>query len=244
MEEAKIEEILGQLESEFAKGNYEAAKILGFWKVVNAAKKDSAIANGYGERIGRLDKLLFESKRWPKLNYMTGTAIELAGTLIGIVFLYFGMASIEFDSTLFYVASTFVLMTTLHPISHIIAAKLAGIKFHFYFLDGPQQIAPTLKVDYSTYVKTTSKRRALFHLAGSLNSVLITLLVLLIALYDPEAPSNAKLILAAIWLFTSGSQFIPLIFTKVGLPKILFADFRKTDSYRTLREWRLSKAVK
>jgi hypothetical protein len=129
-------------------------------------------------------------------------------------------------------------MTALHPISHIIAANLFGIRFHFYFLNGPMLIEPTLKVDYSTYVKTPPKSRALFHFVGAVNSVFITLFVLVVALLDPEATDITKTILAALWLFTTASELFPLLFIRLGLPKILFADFRKSDSYRTLREWR------
>jgi hypothetical protein len=239
MEEGEVEEILGKLESEFGKGNYEAAKSLGFWRVVRAAKKEPKLAENVAERIGRLDKLLFESKVWTKLDYKFGTAIELLGAIIGLMLLYFGSTSMGVESTVFYIASAIVLMTALHPISHSIAGKLFGIKFHFYFLDGPMLVEPTLKVDYSTYVRAPAKKRAIFHLAGAINSVLVTLIVFLVALGDPDAPSAAKVILGVWWLFTTSSELFPLIFIKLGLPKIFFADFKKTDSYRALREWRL-----
>ena len=87
MEEGKIEEILGKIESEFSKGNYGAAGELGFWKVVKAAKRDPKIAEGFAQRIGRIDRLLFESKTWITLGYKTGTAVELIGVLFGFFFL-------------------------------------------------------------------------------------------------------------------------------------------------------------
>ncbi len=130
-------------------------------------------------------------------------------------------------------------MTALHPLSHALVAWLFGIRFHFYFLNGPALVEPTLKVDYASYVKTSSKKRALFHFAGVVNSVLVTLLVLLVSLYDVDASSETRIILAAIWLFTTASEIFPLILVRLGISKILFADLRKTDSYRTLREWRM-----
>ena len=241
MEEGEIEEVLGKLESEFSRGNYEAAKILGFWKTVNAAKKNPKLAAAFGERIGRIDKLLFESKAWVKLGYRTGTVIELTGAVLGFIFLYLGTRSTGTESTLFYTASSLILTTALHPISHVVAAWLTGIKFHFYFLNGPLLFEPTLKVDYATYVKTPARMRVLFHLAGAINSVLMTFFVLIVALLDSNASGTTKTVLAIIWLFTTASEAFPLIFTRLGMPKILFADFRKSDSYRALREWRIWK---
>ncbi|RMF91436.1 MAG: hypothetical protein D6733_01170, partial [Methanobacteriota archaeon] len=183
----------------------------------------------------------FESKAWVKLDYRIGTIIEAAGVALGLLFLYFGVTTQGQESTVFYTASAVVLMTALHPIAHSIAGWLYGIRFHYYFLNGPMLIEPTLKVDYSTYVKAPAKNRALFHLAGALNSVLTTFFALLVSLLDAHAEPVTRAVLAALWIFTTGSEVFPLIFIKLGIPKILFADFRKTDSYRALREWRLRK---
>lgn len=239
MDEDEIEEILGKLESEFSRGNYESVKYLGFWKVVKTAKIDKEVAEKFSARIGRIDRLLFESKVPLKWSFLMGTLIELVGVLVGLLFLYYGVTSTNLESTLFYVASVLVLMTALHPFSHAIAGWFFGIKFHFFFPNGPEKVLPTLKVDYSTYVKVSSKKRAIFHFAGPINSFLITLVIFIIALYDPNAQSDTRAILAFIWIVTTSSEIMPLILTKLGFPKILFADLRKTDSYRALREWKI-----
>jgi hypothetical protein len=239
MKEGEVQKTLDEIEGEFDKGNYGAARNLGFWRVVKAAKEDPALSDRFADRIGAIDKRLFESKSWVKLDYNAGTLIELLGALSGVVILYLALTSRDIYATILYLASAIVLMTALHPISHSIAARLFGIRFHFYFLNGPLLIEPTLKVDYATYVKTPAKRRAIFHLAGAINSTLVTLLVLLVAVLDKDSSDLTKLLLAAFWLFTASSEVFPLIFTKIGVNKILFADWRKTDSYRALREWKL-----
>ncbi len=240
MDTGEIEEVLNKVKAELSQGNYGAAGNLGFWRVVRVAKKNPEIGENFAEMIGEIDRLLFESKAWIKLDYRTGTIIELIGAVIGVFLLYFGATLTGIESTIFYVASAVVLMTALHPISHIIAAKLFGIKFHFYYPNGPEKVLPTLKVDYSTYLKTPPKSRALFHLVGAVNSVLVTFLVFLLALLLPATTDITKTVLAALWLFTTASELFPLLFIKIGIPKILFADFRKSDSYRTLREWRIA----
>lgn len=244
MKEGEVEKALSRIETEVGKKNYSAVKEFGFWKVVKVAKKDPEIAGKFAERIGTIDKLLFESKIWTKLDYRTGTILELIGAVIGLSFLYFGATSTGIESTMLYFVSAVVFMTALHPIAHSIAGRLFGIGFHFYFLNGPLLIEPTLKVDYSTYVKAPAKKRAIFHLAGAINSVLVTLLVFIVALFDPDAQVITKVVLAVFWLFTISSELFPLVFVRLGVPKILFADFRKSDTHRFLREWRIGAHLK
>jgi hypothetical protein len=239
MDAGEIEEVLINVESELDRGNYEAVRNLGFWRVVRAAKKDPEIGEKFAEMIGEVDKILFDSKARIKLDFRVGTIIELIGAVIGVVLLYFGATFTGILSTILYAASAIVLMTALHPISHIIAANRFGIKFHFYFLNGPMLIEPTLKVDYSTYLKAPPKSRALFHLVGAVNSIMVTLFVLVVVMLDPATMGVTVTALAALWLATTASEIFPLLFIKLGIPKILFADFRKSDSYRALREWRM-----
>lgn len=240
MDVGEIEAVLEKVKAELDRGNYKSVGELGFWRAVEAAKNDLGVGEKFAETIGEIDKLLFESKARAKLDFRIGTIIELIGTVIGVVLLYFGATFTGIESTILYIASAGVLMTGLHPISHIIAGHLFGIKFHFYFLNGPMLIEPTLKVDYSTYVKAPPKNRALFHLAGVVNSILITLFVFVVALRNPATADITKIALAVFWLFTTSSELFPILFIKIGIPKILFADFRKSDSYRTIREWRMA----
>lgn len=232
MEEDKVEELLGRLESEIEKVDPEGLRNLGFWKMVRAAKKDPALAKGYGERIGRIDRLVFEKKTNIKLGYQVGTFIALSGALLGILFLYMAIIQEGSVSTLFYIASSLVLMTALHPLAHSFVGRLTGIGFHFYFLNGPMRIEPTLKIDYATYLKASPLKRVLFHLAGSLNSALVTFIVLAAALLDPGSEPLARVVLGFIFLFTASSEVLPFI-----VDRIFFMDFRKTDSYRAKREW-------
>lgn len=239
MDEGEVEGIIEKVEKQISEGSFEAAKKQGFWKAVGLVKKDRVLAERFGSSIGKIDKALFESKTGAKLSYTTGTLIMLAAAVFGFALLYLGSIASGAWSAAYFLASALILMTALHPISHIIAARLFRIKFHFYFLNGPMRIEPTLKTDYESYVKASSNGRALFHLAGALNSVAVVLLVLLVALVTPDAPTPAKIVLTALFIFTTASEVFPIVFIKLGRPKILFADFRKSDTHRFLREWRL-----
>jgi hypothetical protein len=236
MEEGEIAAVFEKVESAIKEGRFGSVGELGFWKAVTLVKSDKALAERFGGAVGRIDKALFESKTGAKLSYTTGTLIMLAAAVFGLALLYLGSVTEGASSTAYFLASALILMTALHPISHIIAARRFGIRFHFYFLNGPMRVEPTLKIDYETYVKAPSNGRALFHLAGAVNSVAVVLLVLLVALATPDTPTLAKTLLSALFIFTTASEILPIFFIKLGIPKILFSDFRKSDTHRFLRE--------
>jgi len=236
MEEGEIAAVFENVESAIEEGRFESAGKLGFWKAVTLVKSDNVLAERFGGAVGRIDKKLFESRTGAKLSYTTGTLIMLATAVFGLALLYLGAVTEGASSTAYFLASALILMTALHPISHIIAARRFGIRFHFYFLNGPMRVEPTLKVDYESYVQAAPRKRAVFHLAGALNSIGITLFILLVALATPETPTAAKTLLSALFIFTTASEILPIFFIKLGIPKILFSDFRKSDTHRFLRE--------
>jgi len=240
MEKEEIRTAFKRIEEEVNRGNLKAVEELKFWKLVEEVKKNSKLASEFAGVIGKIDSKLFDARIKLKLGYGLGTAIELFGAVMGIVILIYAVKVQGSISIVLYLLSAIALMTALHPISHSIAGKIYGIELKFYFLNGPLLIEPTLKVDYESYIKAEPKSRAMFHLAGAVNSVAATLFVFLVSLAF-DAPSLAKLA-ALIWfVFTALSEIIPIMFIKLGIKKILFADFRKSDSYRTLRELKYTK---
>jgi len=245
MEKEDIEAAFKKIAEEADKGNFKAVDDLKFWKLVDEVKKNKELAGEFAGIIGKIDSKLFDSKIKRRLSYSAGTVVELFGALIGIVILIYAVKTqqrvAESISALLYLFSAIALMTALHPISHSIAGKIYGIKLNFYFLNGPLLIEPTLKVDYESYIKAEPKSRAMFHLAGAINSTVTTLLVFVVSLAF-NAPPLAKVISFLWFAFTVLSELIPVIFIKLGVKKILFADFRKSDSYRTLRELKHSRA--
>ncbi len=74
-------------------------------------------------------------------------------------------------------------MTTLHPLSHYFTGSLCGIRFTHYYLNGPAKIEPTLRIDYSSYLKAPAKQRALMHLSGVIGTVAAPLIAALFAIY-------------------------------------------------------------
>src|SRR5659263_501251 len=75
-----------------------------------------------------------------------------------------------------------ILMATLHPLSHYLTGRLAGIRFTHYYLNGPALIEPTLRINYFSYLKATGMKRALMHASGVFGTLCAPLVLALIAL--------------------------------------------------------------
>ncbi len=240
MDEKEAGELLGRIEGEVSKGNF-ALKEMGFWKLVDAAKRDKNLAEKFADRIGDIDRKAFERRAWFTVSLTLGHAAELLGTIAAVILLIFGLFYLDgARAGISVVLAAAILAATLHPFSHYLVGRTQGIKFSYYFPDGPALIEPTLKIDYASYLRASAKGRALMHLAGPISTSIGPLVALVLgAVFGIDKIYLAVVLL--ILLFTSSSEFMPLIFLKLGVPKILFADFRKSDTIRTLREWKIYK---
>jgi hypothetical protein len=241
MEEKEAEELLKRVEEEINKGNYDL-KGLGFWKLVTQVKKNPSLVEKFGDRIGEVDQKAFKHWAWLTVGITTGHVLELAGTIIGGALLYLGLTKGTTLGGISLVLSALILSATLHPFAHYLVGKWKGIDFTFYFPDGPALIEPTLKIDYATYLRASARDRAMMHLAGAISTSVGPLVVLILGLASGVL-DWALIVVGAYLLFTVSSELLPLILLKLGLPKILFADFRKTDTYRTMREWKIHKSL-
>ncbi|MFQ5815378.1 MAG: hypothetical protein ACE5G7_02660 [Candidatus Hydrothermarchaeaceae archaeon] len=241
MEEKEAEELLQKVEEEVSKGNYDL-KGLGFWKLVAQAKKNPKLVEKFGSRISEVDQKAFKNWAWLTVSITTGHVIELAGTVIALALLYTGLTTTTTLGGISLVLSALILSATLHPFAHYLVGNRVGIDFTFYFPDGPALIEPTLKTDYATYLKASPKDRAMMHLAGPVMTSLGPLIVLILGMAS-GALTWAVVLVGVVLLFNASSEIAPLILLKLNVPKILFADFRKTDTYRTLREWKIYKSL-
>ncbi len=236
MEEMEAERLLQKVEEEVSRGNYDL-RGLGFWKLVAEAKKNSRFVEKFGKRISEVDQKVFRAKAWIALDLKVGHAMELVGTIIALILLYLGLRQGGTLWGIYLVVAAAILSATLHPFFHYIVGKSQGINFTFYFPDGPLLIEPTLKIDYYSYLRATPTQRAMMHVAGPIATSLAPLTVLILGVLL-KAPTWANIVVLVLLAFNAGSEFAPWILIKLGIPKIFFADFRKTDTYRTLRELR------
>ncbi|MFQ5976284.1 MAG: hypothetical protein ACE5J5_08225 [Candidatus Hydrothermarchaeales archaeon] len=241
-QKSDIQESLNIIEKQVNTGNYNL-KELGFWKIVSKVKKDTSLIEKHGDQIGRIDQKVFREKALLPVDTKIGHLLETIGTFFGFAFIIYAYQNPGTIMGITFVIACLILMTTLHPLSHYVVGRNCGIKFTFYFLDGPAMIEPTLKTDYTSYLKTSPKSRAIMHATGPIVATLIPLAIGLLA-YVWGAPNWSYLILILIFLANIPFEIMPVLVAKTGLKGIIAEKSRKTDSYRALREWRIHKGQK
>ena len=201
-----------------------------FYMLVAKVKRSRTLINKHADRIARIDAEIFRRRAKLRLSIAAGSAAMLL--LAALAALLFFIAP-SFGATLhglLTILATFLLMTALHPLAHLIAGKLLGIRFLFYFPNGPAKIEPTLKLEYASYLRASPRARAVMHLSGIAASILATLLGFLAAHFT-RAPRFATTLLLLLLLLNSALEFSPPLLVKIG-----FKSLRKSDAYRFFRE--------
>lgn len=228
-----IETTLKEIEEKIQRGSSPRD----FWRIVERVKKDPELVEKYAERIGRIDQQVFRDSF--TLGVAPGNLLALLGVAASLGMLLWSPAYRGPYPWALPMLAALLLSSAVHPLAHYLAGKLLGIRFTFYFLNGPLRIEPTLKTDYASYLRAPPKNRVAMHLAGAVATTISPLILLVIAFFL-GLPEVSLLALGALALFFLGTEFVPLLLLKLGSLKILGMDFRKSDSYRAMREWRLA----
>ena len=227
----EIESELDRIEETVLKGDY-SLKEMGFWRIVMKVKKDPELTHKFADQIGRIDQALFRAKARVSIPLKVGHFIEIAMTLFVIVILY-RLLSSGIYTGIALLAGTFVLMGTLHPLAHWAVGRIFGIKFTFYFPDGPALIEPTIKTDSATYLRAAPMKRALMHAAGPIISTFVIVAALAVATAI-KAPSWASWLLLGFLVFNAIFEALPPLWVKLGMKSLA-----KSDAYRVWREWKI-----
>jgi|Deesub1362A_J573_1020465.scaffolds.fasta_scaffold00338_34 hypothetical protein len=224
-----FKEKLERIEREVKEGNLNL-KALGFWHIVNEAKKNRDIALQYADRLGEIDRLVFE-KTVPTFSIKLGLISLLIVSIISINMVFLGGLSI--------ILSAIILYFTIHPFAHYLMGRVCGINFTHMFFNGPLKMEPNIKVDYSTYLLASAPARAIMHLSGIASSLLVVLLILIYAFLSNV--DGMPLLAISIWFTVILASEVVIILTNVtGHKKLLELDFGKTDTGRAFREMRYS----
>ncbi len=144
--------------------------------IISEVKKKKITDDDVLKLIANISQKNFLEKTSFTLSIPAGNLLESVITIAAVV-----MAFWISSNWMLYI-SAFVLMTTLHPLSHFITGSLIGIRFTHYYLNGPARIEPALRIDYFSYLKTSGKKRALMHASGVIGTVAAPLFAALIAL--------------------------------------------------------------
>jgi hypothetical protein len=157
----EVESILAACEQALAARAALDLRGLGFWRAVAAVKRDRELIERFADRIGRIDRQVFEQRVQRRVPIGPGTAVLASGALLGV-----GLVATR--QSLLVLAGAGLLLGTTHDLGHLVVGRLVGIAFTWWFLDGPTRVQPGLKTDYATYLRVPPRSRAVMHAAGAL----------------------------------------------------------------------------
>jgi hypothetical protein len=177
-----------------------------FRDIVNKVKKDKTNDDELLKQIENISRKRFRGNVAFTVGVPAGNILEGVITIAAIILAF------QATSNWMLYLSAFVLMTTLHPLSHYLTGALSGIRFTHYYLNGPARVEPTLRIDYSSYLKAHAKERALMHLSGVIGTAAAPVIVAFIAIYRGENAASGNLF----YLFILLIVFEILTSTKIG----------------------------
>lgn len=194
-----IEEALDRAEQALAAGG--SVKGTGFWKAVDEVRRDAALAERHADRIGTIDRRAFELGVKLRLPAWAGIAALAAASAFGVFVLVLAARAAArvtssrwlepaqgidayhwpaFVPIAFFVGFGALLVGT-HSLAHWIVGRLVGMRFTHVFVAG-RPPEPGVKIDYSTYLRTSPKARAVMHASGAVVSKFVPFVALPVAL--------------------------------------------------------------
>ncbi len=169
----------------------------GFWRAVGAIKRDSDHVEAFADRVGRLDRALFE--RWASFTipFGLGTTLAVAGTVVGLVVIAAAYYVDDPWNGLLLLAGLGIVLVPTHGLGHLVAGARSGMRFTHWFVGTMRRPQPGVKIDYATYLRTPAMARAWMHASGALVTKAIPF-VLLGAAWGMEAPGWAWAVLLVV----------------------------------------------
>lgn len=138
-----------------------------FYRAVQVVRRRPDLAKEYGDRIGAIDRRLFESKVRFRVPVWVGSFLLGGGTLLGLAALLIARRFADPLRTVFFLGAFGLLMVAPHSLTHWLVGRAMGIRFTSYFLGGPPPPRPGVKTDYATYLSVSPRRRAVMHASGA-----------------------------------------------------------------------------
>jgi hypothetical protein len=241
-EREEYQDAFARIEGEVEAGRADLSR-LGFWRLVREVKRDRVLARHWAEEVGRIDRVAFE--RWvrPRFPVWLGNAVLLAASAVLVAFVPMAVALARDAAPsepvlpgLMLLAAAGGLSGSLHDLAHWAVGRLVGIRFTWYFFDGPLRIQPGIKVDYASYLRASPAARAWMHASGALASKIAPFAVFAAA-YLPHRSANYD-------LFPPWAMWGTLAIGVVQIVTDLTFSRRKSDWKKVGRELRVARALR
>jgi hypothetical protein len=166
MEPVGIEEALSAGEAATNRG----ASLVGtgFWHAVARVKTDSELIERYADRIAVIDQAAFRNWALVVVPNGIGTIMMSLATVVGVMLIGYAYNFTDLLAVLAFYIGFGIVLTTSHGLGHLIVGRVSGIRFTSWFIGTIGRPQPGVKVDYASYLRTSSSRRAWMHASGAL----------------------------------------------------------------------------
>jgi hypothetical protein len=158
---------LDRIEGEIASGNTDLGA-LGFWKVVEAVKRDRVAILEFADQAGRIDTAAFRARVRMRTRPWVGVVSMLVVTALGFVGIWLADTWTGFWSGVALFGTGVAWSIGWHLPAHAFVGWLGGIRYSDAFLGGPPPPRPGIKTDYATYLRAEASMRAWFHASGAI----------------------------------------------------------------------------
>ena len=172
----QVESILTSIENSLGNGDKVDLARTGFWKAVAAVKRNPDWVDGMADRIGLIDRTVFERWAWIKMPVVVGTVFALLATAVGLWLIGLAYGASPFARAILLLVGTGILMVSTHGLAHLVVGRLQGMRFSHWFVGSLGRPQPGVKVDYASYLRVQPARRAWMHAAGALTTKFIPLI--------------------------------------------------------------------
>jgi len=205
----QVESILTSIEGSLATGGKVDLAGSRFWKAVTAIKRDPAWVDDFADRIGQIDRAVFERWALIKLPLAIGTTLMLVATALGLLLIGLAYGATSVMQALLLLAGTGVLLVSTHGLAHLVVGSLQGMRFTHWFIGSIGRPQPGVKVDYASYLRVAPDRRAWMHAAGAITTKIIPV----VGLGAGWAMGVASWVLVLLALLTIGQVLTDLIWS-------------------------------
>jgi hypothetical protein len=185
MEPSEIDQILARAESAMTGGSRVDLSAIGFWRAVEAAKRDPALVEAYADRIARLDRAAFLKNVPIRLPLAAGMALHVAAAAVGlgmigavvgtqpVIRLVGGpIWAISPWRELTFLVGVGAVLGSTHVLAHWLAGRLSGIRFTHWYTRPPLP-QPGIKIEYASYLRAPARARAWMHASGAIVSKIV-----------------------------------------------------------------------
>ena len=158
---------LDRIEAAVAAGDRDL-RVLGFWTVVGAIKRDRVAIVQHADQVGRIDTTAFRAGVRTRVRPWVGVVLMLVLSAAGILGVVLAATWTGTWAGLALLGAGVAWAIGWHLPAHAFVGWLGGIRYTDAFLGGPPPPRPGIKTDYATYLRAEASMRAWFHASGAI----------------------------------------------------------------------------